>query len=522
MAEESFFVKEADYPFELLQPRLLIEGNVISCMLKDLRLFDESKLKRKNFLTHEGRMWFDIISRLRKFNLQTVDVGGIYGYGILTDRLKSFFEEKGGFETLEDVIASTDLSNWDHFLDQMYRELQLCKAYEMGILPIDRKIMIENEMVDALPAFRNLSSTEVFEIFEDFVQQLNVFSNNSSVIDESDIDFDDEWLDALKEGIEIGESFKIAFNDVAGKPIQIFPRLSDNIKGLIPGTSTYIGGYSSVGKSTFWIGIIMSLLAQGHRVLFISNEEDSSRYKLKCLAWIIHNVFKLDFKKSYLSSKHERTEEEIEALKLAKEFWQSNNYNNCFKYQHIGDSDINAVTKIIRDYSSDGYDVVVYDTFKVMISDMKEKRSDLALVRDSRHLDALAKKYNLIMLCSIQLAENAKGKLWLDSSVVSNSKQVKEVLENLFLMRNVYREEMEPTDRKYIKPFKKEFDKEFNVIEKDIELDPTKAYKVLFIDKSRSGPNSDDAGEALLLEFEGDYSTFKEFSWCRPQRGTLG
>lgn len=36
-----------------------------------------------------------------------------------------------------------------------------------------------------------------------------------------------------------------------------------------------------------------------------------------------------------------------------------------------------------------------------------------------------------------------KGKLFLDAGVLSNGKQIKEVLENLFLMRTVYTEELD-------------------------------------------------------------------------------
>ena len=101
-----------------------------------------------------------------------------------------------------------------------------------------------------------------------------------------------------------------------------------------------------------------------------------------------------------------------------------------------------------------GYDCVLYDTFKIQESDFEGTRQDLSLVRDSRELDKIAKKYNIIMLASVQLAERLKGKLFLDSSVLSNSKQIKEILENLFLMRTVYDEELDEKNKFYCRPFR--------------------------------------------------------------------
>lgn len=153
------------------------------------------------------------------------------------------------------------------------------------------------------------------------------------------------------------------------------------------------------------------------------------------MIWLLgkrNRYFKLTKKKM---SSGDITEESRQQLTQVQQFWREN-YKGKVKFISINDADMKVVKKKIREnVLRFGYDTVLYDTFKIQESDFEGTRQDLSLVRDSRELDKLAKKYNIIMLASVQLAERLKGKLFLDSSVLSNSKQIKEILENLFLMR---------------------------------------------------------------------------------------
>ena len=176
--------------------------------------------------------------------------------------------------------------------------------------------------------------------------------------------------------------------------------------------------------------------------------------------------------------------------------------------------------KIRENVLRHGYDTVLYDTFKIQEGDFSSARQDLSLVRDSRELDKLAKKYNLIMLASVQLAEYMKGKLFLDASCLSNAKQIKEILENLFLMRTVYAEELDEKSKYYCRPFrlKKVNDK---WIEEGYKPDPNAVWRMCFTEKCRSGANSSDNGIAYLLKYDGDHCIFREVAQCRPRHGEL-
>lgn len=209
-----------------------------------------------------------------------------------------------------------------------------------------------------------------------------------------------------------------------------------------------------------------------------------------------------------------------EQLRDVQEFWRKN-YKGRVKFITIADADMSVVKKKVREnVLKYGYDTVLYDTFKIQESDFQGQRQDLALVRDSRTLDKLAKKYNLIMLASVQLAEYLKGKLFLDASVLSNAKQIKEILENLFLMRTVYDEELDEKSKYYCRPFrlKKVNDK---WIEEEYHLDQTAVYRALFVEKCRNGANSSDNGIGYILKFDGDHCIFRETAQARFKHGEI-
>ena len=88
-------------------------------------------------------------------------------------------------------------------------------------------------------------------------------------------------------------------------------------------------------------------------------------------------------------------------------------------------------------------------------------------------------------------------------------------------MRTVYAEELDPDNKKYYcKPFrlKKVNDK---WIEEDYHPDRTAIWRMVFVDKTRSGSNSSDTGVAYLWKFDGEHGIFREVAQCRPKHGTI-
>lgn len=502
------------YPQELLDGRVEIEGKIIGCLLKDPFLLADCSLRKDHFITKEGRFFFGLVSTLSKKKLGTLDEISISTS--ISQEAWDRLNEYGGMQAIEDMTSIINLDNWESYLDDFYRENALCRMCNNNF-DLTKPMEYLGKKIVPIKLLRKMDCEQVVDFFDSLSSELEI-GQSSSVLEERVIRFDDEFFNGLEEGKENGVPFETAFENVKGKTIKVFPNLSRRICGFLPGYLHMLGGFSSVGKSTWWVGIVMSMISTGHRVLIISNEEDPGKFTIKCFCWLLSeyaNYWNMTKKKLVSGSDAEGY---VEARKTVQDFWDTE-IGDALKYVHIQDANMKVVKRKIRELClKQGYDVVLYDTFKIQESDMKDARQDLALIRDSRELDSLAKKYNLIMFASVQLAERMNSRLWLDSSCLSNSKQVKEVLENLILMRNVSDEELDPTSRIYIRPFNL-VKTENGWEEQEVYVDPRYTYRAIFLEKARSGGNSNDTHIAYLMKFDGDHSVFREFCMCRPRHG---
>lgn len=505
------------YTPPLLKGRIEIEGNVISCFFKDMLFLDEVKLEAKDFITNDGFFYFSLLTDLRKKGFFSLDE-----ITILSNSKEEVIEkyiECGGWDTIQHQIDIINLENFDTYIDILYRENILLNMHLDGF-NLTTPITIGEKKVAPLKLLRKLTAEECIDWYESRLSEYGT-GYSTKIIEEEELDeFTDEFIDECVEGIENGVPFDEGDFDINLSPMNCFPFLSRQICGFLPGTLSMMGGFSSTGKSTWFVTVIMALLHRDRKVLIITNEEDVKRFKIKFLVWMLGKYaryFKLTKKKMTSGN---ITSEDREQLKIVQQFWKDN-YSKRVKIISIADADMSIVKKKIREnVLRYGYDTVLYDTFKMQEEDFGGTRQDLSLVRDSRELHKLAKKYNIIMLASVQLAEYMKGKLFLDSSVLSGSKQIKEVLENLFLMRNMYEEEKDKTSKFYCRPFRlvKVEDK---WVEEDFELDPTGVYKILFVEKTRAGSNSSDTGAAYVLKFSGDHCIFREVAQCKVKHGQI-
>lgn len=515
MAEYISGVKEK-YPSQLLKNRIEVEGNVISCFFKDMLLLDDTCFDRNDFITSDGRFYFAMLNQLRIKGFYSLDEVTILSN--LPEETIEIYEDMGGWETIQHQIDIINTQNFDTYIDILYRENIILKLHDDGFNLL-KEIESNGKKIIPLKMFRKMTSEEVTDWYEARISSYGT-GYSSKILEEEEIDFDDEFIDSCADGEENGVPFDIAGYDINGEEMNCFPFLSNQTLGLLEGTFTMMGGFSSCGKSTWFVTIIMALLHRDRKVLIISNEESIKKFKVKFMVWLLgkyNRYFKLTKKKMTSGN---ITKEDREHLALVQKYWREN-YKGRVKFISIEDANMSVVKKKIREnVLRHAYDTVLYDTFKMQESDMTSSRQDLALIRDSRDLHKLAKKYNLIMMASVQLSESTRGQLFLSSGNTSNSRQLKEILENYFLMRNMYPEEFEEKGKYYCRPFrlKKVNDK---WIEESYKIDPTGVYRCLFVEKARNGVNSQDNGKAYILKYDGDHSIFREIAQCYPKHGEI-
>ena len=479
-------------------------------------LLDDLDLKKEDFITNDGRFYFGMLTQLRKKGFYSLDEVTILSN--MNDEVIERYEACGGWESIQHQIDIINDKNFDTYIDILYRENIMLHMVDDGI-DLLHAVDVNGKKVVLLKLFRKMDADSVQDWWDARITSYGT-GYSSKVLEEEEIDFDDEFIDNCKEGLENGVPFDIAGYDINGEEMNCFPFLSRQINGILEGTTTMMGGYSSAGKSTWWITVLMSLLHYDRKILIISNEENIKKFKIKFMVWLLgkrNRYFKLTKKK--MTSGDISTESRKQLTDVQK-YWREN-YKGRVKFIAIADADMSIVKKKIREnVLRYGYDTVLYDTFKIQGGDISSARQDLSLVRDSRELDKLAKKYNIIMLASVQLAEYTKGKLFLDASILSNAKQIKEQLENLFLMRTVYTEELDEKSKYYCHPFrlKKVNDK---WIEEEYKPDTSAVWRMVFTEKCRTGANSSDNGCAYLLKYDGDHCIFRETCQCRPKHGEI-
>lgn len=479
-------------------------------------LIDDTTFEQKDFVTADGLFYFSMLNQLRNKGFYSLDEVTILSN--LSQDVIDKYEDIGGWDSIQHQIDIINTQNFDTYIDILYRENILMHMYSDGFNLL-KEIDVNGKKIIPLKLFRKMTAEEVTDWYDARISSYGT-GYSSKVLEEEEIDFDDEFIESCQEGEENGVPFDIAGYDINGEEINCFPFLSRQIMGLLESTFTMMGGFSSVGKSSWWVTVLMSLLHYDRKILIISNEESVKKFKVKFMIWLLgkrNRYFKLTKKK--MTSGDINTESRDQLTQVQK-FWREN-YKGKVKFISINDADMRVVKKKIREnVLRYGYDCVLYDTFKIQESDFEGTRQDLSLVRDSRELDKIAKKYNIIMLASVQLAERLKGKLFLDSSVLSNSKQIKEILENLFLMRTVYDEELDEKSRFYCRPFRlKKVNNKW--IEEEYAPDRNAVYRALFVEKTRNGNNSSDTGVAYLLKFDGDHCIFREVAQARFKHGEI-
>lgn len=511
--KNNFIVGVCDkYNEELLKKRIEIEGNTIGCIAGDLLLLDDSMLTSKDYITKDGRFLFSILKSLRDRGCTIVDEVTLLTN--TTDEVKSKLDDIGGWKQVQSLIDICNAKNFDVFLDDLRKSNICLRLHEKGFNLLDKMTLENGKEVVPYKLFEKFSSQEVLDFYESQLSTLGTVSSNK-IIDEGYIDFDESFIDSLESGEEVGVSFADAGLDVNGNKISMFPFLSNNILGLKSGTLSAFGAHSGVGKTTFMIGILMSLVEKGEKILIVSNEMGLSDFKQGFLIWILYRYF--DYKKlpkKKLASGN-LSDEDKEMIKKAREYW-SKNYAKQIKMVALSDADSRLTCRIIKKHiQRDGITTFLVDTFKITTSGGTNDNFWLQLVADSKDLDGIAKRYDVIGLMTIQLAINTLGRLWMDAFCLSNSKAVKEVLSNLILFRKVYPDELVQGTQYDLKPFRS-VKKGDTWVEEPYLPDPTNVYRCLFVEKSRRGIDSGDSGVAYLVRYDGDHCSFYETAKCRP------
>lgn len=511
-------VKEK-YPKELLDGRVNIEANVIGCIVGDMLLAEDTNIDSSKFITKDARLIFKAIKILRQKRCSIFDEVSVLTY--VSDEIKEALDEIGGVSAIKNLADCVNAKNYDSYLDDLLKSNIILDMHKFGfnlLSPID----CDGKTIYPLKLFSKMTSEQVTDWY---TAKLEGFSTgySSKVLEEEELDLSDEFIESLESGEEAGTPFEFFDDDENGMPVPALKYFSKQVNG-IPDGMTIIGGFSNVGKTTLILTLIMSMLHEGRKCMIISNEQRSKVFKIGFLLLILTKHFNYyNLTKTKLTNGN-ITEEDKFHIKRAQEYWREK-YKGKLLFISIPDSDVNfAVKKFRIGILNRGIQTCVYDTFKCDFSSNSEDSTWISLIKDSRKLEALSRKYpGTQVICSLQLAINSLGKLFLDSSVLSMSKQIKEVCDLMILCRSMYQEEFDPSSRFYCRPFKTVLDEKSGEW-KNVEWEPKPdtVYRAVFIEKSRSsGAVSSDTGVGYIFSFQGQWGLWSDAAKAKFSHGFI-
>ena len=520
MSNDAFItgVKEK-YPSELLEGRINAEANVIGCMVSDMLLAEDTNIDSSKFITKDARLIFNIIKILRSKKCSVFDEVSVLTY--IKDDIKEKLDVIGGVNAVQNIADCVNNKNYDSYLDDLLKSNIILDMHKFGFNLLD-PIEYNGKNIQPLKLFSKMTSEQVTDWYTAKLESFSTGYSNK-VLEEEEIDFTDEFIDSLESGEEAGTPFEFFDDDIDGNPVPALKYFSQQVNGIPDGMSI-IGGFSNVGKTTLILTIIMSMLHSDKNCMIISNEQRAKDFKIGFLLLILTKHFKyFNLTKTKLVNGN-ITAEDRKYIKKAQDYWRQR-YKGQLHFISIPDSDVNLAVKKFRiGILNKGIDVCVYDTFKADFSNNVNDSAWVSLIKDSRKLEALSRKYpGTKVICSLQLAINSLGKLFLDSSVLSMSKQIKEVCDLMILVRTMYNEEFDQNSKYYCRPFKTKknemTDKWENV--EWIPKDDT-VYRAVFIEKSRqSGAVSSDTGVGYIFSFQGQWGLWSDAAKARFSHGYI-
>lgn len=507
------------YDARLLKNSLTTEGNVVGVLLSDLTLFDDCGLESKDFVTKHGRMLFSLGKQLRDKGLSNFDE--ITFISNANDDLKEKVQnEFGGFKSIQNVIDAVSVKNIDAYIDELNKRNILMALYKKNFNIFEEMTLESGKKVIPYDVFeQNMNSSQILDWYEAQVTTLTKRINSSKIVEEGYVDFDDSFLESLTNQEELGLDFGSAGKNIKNETIHTFEYLSRQIMGLRHGTLSAFAAASGVGKSTWLVGLLMSLIAgddNDHKVCLVSNESVIKDIKIQFLAWFCARYLdEWKITKTKLISGN-LTSEEKQIIQKAKKCFREK-FAKKIKLVTLADADSRLTCQILKNaILRDGVDIICVDTFKLSM-DGRSENFWLSLVSDTRVLAELCLKYNVIGLMTVQLAINSQSRSFLTAECLSQSKAIKEVLSNLILIRQAYPSlEFSPDSPYFIKPFRSKQDTNGEWKEEPYLPEPSKTWRIIFVDKARRGITSGDNGQAYLSRFDAEHASFFETARCYP------
>ena len=514
LKEESEEVEET-FPAKL-------RNTEIEYIYMGLLLENPKSISRYYFLYNECYFQDDKILNVYKSVLFTE--GGKYTPEIAKEGFNFSKDSEEVYRFKNELIKNVKDKNYD--MEKIYTELRklfiLRKAY-MGnpIKNIQDKII---EIID-YTLYDQMSVEEV----ESAINQVTVTDKfKQAILNKNLTKFLEEGSTNLSNGLPLP-----------------FPILTQIFKGIRKGETMAYAMPSNSGKSRLAINLAAyTAFVNKKKVLLISNEMSEEKMRLCLITTIVNNpeiqkihgqqlhiteneILALQFKADdpkkvkvdeqghILREKDEKQKDFIKRLeKESSEFnkviavtdWINKQINNSIYFMNITDHTNDELRKVIMNYYyKEKIEYVFYDTLKTDTANIGNAEE---IKKTATILSNIAQNFGIFICSSLQLAESSTLPINLDVNDLAVSRTVKEVLDTLYLMKQINRDNLQ--DYEYSL---KEIDNMFYDLEKS--EDPDVRYYACVVDKNRAGPKP-----KLVFRLNLAYNYWEELGYLRLKQST--
>lgn len=468
--------------------RAPLEGNFVLSLYKNpSELYIDFPIdESKDLITSDGKFYYSLGKNMLRKGIKNFDEITVLTFLEDYPDLKSEYESKGGWKSIREYMNILDINNVEAYYNELMKNNLLIqlekKGFDVENVTALNKLNTADDVVDYFDAVLNAAALSI-----------------SHDIKLEKLSYTDKDIERKKKGEDIGLQFGSAC-----------PLLNSFCNGIPRKGMTMFASYTNGGKTSFvFENIVLPLISQKHKVCVISNEQDSMIFKdLLYLHVLTSDLNYWNITRTKLKS-FDFNEEDTQMFKKADKILKEK-YEPYVLFERIYDYSMKEVKRTIRKLAKQRFELFIYDTFKV------DNTTDViwqSFLNNSKDLFQIASKENVAIITPVQIALSTKGKTrWLNEAVLANSKQISEIYEEIFMFRDIWRDEFtgQPQD---IHPFTFEKDeKGWTKVKKEIPLtfEDGKHYKIFFHTKSRNG----EVGRTVLYEFKPYANKWRELGLC--------
>lgn len=466
--------------------KLICESNIVSILWKDVDLyFDYDSLTLDQFTYNEWKVYYqigqDIVVKEKKPVLDEITVNL---YLEKHNKLKSKYEEYGGFETIEKAKEYVKVKNIDGYIEELNK-------WNTVINLVRNKFPI----AERLSEYVDMTSEEIYDEYEAILNHIFINSASSGCKTSYLADGIHDLIEELDAGYAVG------------LPLYNMPILTHEIGGLSCGNITLIGGLSGTGKTTLTrYMLIPSILEQNEKIAIMVNEEGKKKWQREMLVYICNNIFKKDIQKYRL--RDGGFSPEFKALLHKAGDWLEERREQII-FADFESYSTNGVIKCLKKYAHLGITQFVLDTLKPDSGTTADNTWFDLMQNMVRVYDVIKESsLNVSLTCTFQLAKSSSKQRCYTQDNIGVSKNIIDVASTCIMIRKLFEDELEG-GKNELKVFKTTGKSGKTKI--PVPLDKDKHYQLLFIVKNREGGCNE---YAIVIEHDMSRNIVNEIGFC--------